>query len=236
MDESRKMKHERLTVTYEALLMYANANNATCIYFEPPVVDDDMAFRAMQIANELWDDETLVNRCLQSRLPLLRRDIDTQLLSRWVDALHGPVVCMETHDDRALLLCEGSVFEVVSYKRSWDRMVPYVPDVILTTLLPFDDEIAFDGLLLHHSCYAEGLGVQRVQNEFEKACEQGIIRDSSQFVRESRRIRNLWRTVGLDPTSYTVFEEAVAQLNDALEQSCYPYELKLPVREWDAVS
>ena len=85
MDESRKMKHARLTVTYEALLMYANACNATCIYFEPPVVDDDTALRAMQIANELWDDDTLVNRSLQSRLPFLRRDIDTRLLSTWVD-------------------------------------------------------------------------------------------------------------------------------------------------------
>ena len=153
-----------------------------------------------------------------------------------VDALHGPVVCMETHDDRALLLCEGSVFEVVSYKRSWDRMVPYVPDVILTTLLPFDDEIAFDGFLQRHTGHAEGHGVQRVQREFEEACERGIIRDSTQFVRESRRIRQLWRTVGLDPTSYAVYEEAVAQLNATLQYSCFPYELKLPVREWDAVS
>jgi len=234
---NKKKQHERLTNTLNALLTFANANNATCIYFEPPINSDEVAMCAVQISHELWDNESLIGKFLTPgyRYPPYRC-ADKRLASQWVDALHGPVICMETHGNKALILCEGSVFEVVSFGRPWDNMVPYTPDMIVTTLLPIDNVISFDGLVLNHKCPIEGPGVQRIQREFEEGRKRGIICDSDRFAEEVRRIKNLWRTKGLDPTSYWVYSDMIDQLNELLYDTCFPYELNLPMREWGEAS
>lgn len=223
----------RLETTRLAFLRYVNARLASCIYFEGKIDGKETMCEAMRISLDAWETPKFIRSFGEAR-PLFSRGVDYDLVEQWGDYLRGPMHCMETNGQKALFMCEGRVFEVISFNRPWDDMVPIVPDLVLTTLLPFEEIIVSDGLLLRHCCEAVGPGVQRVQREFEQGLACGIIQDARSFAVQAREINELRERVGLDPTSYFVLCDFVEQINDLTSNTCFPYDVVAGLRSWDA--
>ena len=230
---SKEHHFKRLEATRLAFLTYFDARYAACGYFEGPIDSKEKTFEAMRISLEAWDDPWDIVQFSKSRM-LPFENVDYDLAAQWRDNLHGPLYCMETRGQTALLMSEGHVFEVASFGRTWDDMVPFTPDIILATLLPYDDIIVSDGLLMHHHSKAIGPGVKRVQREFEIGLECGIVDDAEGFVRCAREINRLHREEGFDPTSFYVLNSYIDEVNARTFETCFPYETTARLRSWDA--
>ncbi len=230
---SKDENYWRLETTRLAFLQYVNAHLASCIYFEGEIDSKEKACEAMRISLDAWETPDFIRKFGEVRSSFLQ-GVDYDLVEQWGDYLHGPMYCMETQGQKALFMCEGRVFEAISFGRPWDDMVPIVPDLVLATLLPYEDIIVSDGLLLHHCCEAIGPGVQRVQREFEQGLARGIIQDSSSFASNAREINDLHKRAGLDPTSYFGLCDFVEQINDLTSKTCFPYDVVAGLRSWDA--
>lgn len=223
---------KRLEYTRLAFLEYVNANCASCIYFEGRIDDDEKALEAMRISLDAWDTQKHIVNFAENSV-YRRKDVDYGLAGQWRDFIHGPLHCMEVDGQTALFMCEKRVFEVVSFGRPWDEMVPYVPDVVLTTLLPYDGIIVSDGLLVHHHGEAFGPGVQRVQGEFEEGLAHGVVKDARAFAQCAREINELHNEEGFDPTSYYLYADYINQINFLTSKTCFPYRLSAFMRQWD---
>lgn len=224
-------ERERFDATFESLLLFANAHFASCVYFEPPIEDDEMALRAFRIMLDTWDNETVIREFAEMQ-PAAFTGVDYELAQSWGSGFVGPMACMKTNGDRAFMLCEGYVFEARSLGRSWDSMVPYAPDMVVTGLLPYEDSIIGSGLLMHHRCHMQGPGVERIRYEFEQGKKRGVISDAESFVEAAKSIKERRRTEGLDPTSYTSFYDYISQMNAKLGYSSFPYYPNVDVRPW----
>ena len=186
----------------------------------------------MRISLDAWDTQDHIVDFAEKSV-YRRKGADYELARQWRDFIHGPLHCMEVDGQTALFMCEKRVFEVVSFGRPWDEMVPYVPDVVLTTLLPYDGIIVNDGLLVHHRCNAFGPGVQRVRCEFEDGLANGVIRDAQTFAQYAREINEWHNEEGFDPTSYYLYADYVNQINYQTSKTCFPYRLSAFMRSWD---
>ena len=233
MKFSRSQK-DRYTNTVGALLAFTNANLGSCIYFEPPIQSDKQIWEGIRIAQDLWSNTSLIDEFVAKRpKPFLNADFD--LAKTWENAIPGPLVLMETHGDRALFMCERSVFEVWSVYRPWSAMNLYLPDIVMTTLIPFDGIIVTDSFLLRHDGHATGPGLQRIRQEFNDARTPGVIKGGVEFVKASQRIRNIRTTIGLNPTEYIQALEYTDYLNFMSSRTCFPFEPDLKYRSWDDV-
>ena len=230
----KERSFRRLEDTRNALLEFANAGLCSIGMFEAPIESKEDELKALRISLDLWESPKMVEKFVARGMDRVFRNADMQLASTWIHVIQGPMVCMQADGDKALFLCEGAVFEVISFGRLWNDMVPYMPDMIYVTLLPFDDVITSGGLLVHHFCHMEGPGVQRIQREFEAAKQRGVIRGGADFVREAERIRRLREEEGLDPTSYFIFDDIVNQVNEMVWDYGFPYENTAKMRPWEA--
>ena len=225
--------YERLEATRLAFLEYVNARYASCVYFEGKIKDKKQAREAMRISLDAWETPDDIERFVALRPPFFKK-ADYDLAGQWQNYLHGPLYCMEAHGQTALFMCESRVFEVVSFGRSWNDMVPVTPDLVLATLLPFGEIIVSDGLLMHHCSKAVGPGVLRIQQEFEKGKSHGIVRDAHEFVRRTQEINDLHERIGWDPTSYYTWHQYIDEINNKTYDTCFPYEIVAKMRSWDA--
>ena len=228
----KERHYERLEATRLAFLIHVNACIASCIYFEGEIDSVQRKNEAMRISLDAWESPENIMRFSELRMPLFKM-ADYDLAIQWRDYLYGPMCCMETHGQTALFMCEGHVLEVVSFGRPWEDMVPVTPDIVLTTLLPYDEIITFDGLLMHHNAQGEGPGLKRIQDEFESGLERGIVKDAKGFAVCARFINELRERVGLDPTSYYVLCSYVQEINARTYDTCFPYEMAAHMRSWD---
>ena len=223
----------RFEVARLAFLQYTNAFYASCIYFEGWIDCEQKALEAMRISLDAWEEPMLVERFATTR-PGFFEGVDYDLVDQWRDYLHCPVFCMRTFGQKALFMCESRVFEVVSLGRSWDDMVPIVPALVLTTLLPYDDIIVGDGLLMRSTGELEGPGVLRIGREFEAGKNRGIVRDAASFAQCVHEINDLHTRKGLDPTCYAMMCHFVEEINRRTSDTCFPYDVVDHVRNWDA--
>lgn len=229
--QKKTPERERFDATLQSLLQFANAHFASCVYFEPPIEDDEMALRAFRIMLDTWDNESIIREFAEIQSPVFK-GVDYELAQSWSNGFVGPMVCMKTNGDHALLLCEGYVFDARSMGRSWNSMVPYTPDMVVTGLLPYEDSVIGIGLLMHHFCHMQGPGVERIRHEFEQGKKKGIISDAESFVEAAKCIKERRRTEGLDPTSYASFYDYITQMNAELAFSGFPYYPNVDVRPW----
>ncbi|MBP3867367.1 MAG: hypothetical protein J6D25_06105 [Eggerthellaceae bacterium] len=228
--EYKSRRYDRLDNMRNALLAYTNANLGTCGYFEPPIDSDQKMYRAFRISLDLWDDPSLIDgfiRAFGQDYP----DNDLDVMRSWKETLSGPMFCMETYGDKALFMCDGYVFEAVSYGRQWDDMIPYTPDLVITSLLPFEGEIALGGFTTKHFSPLNGPGLMRINAEYREALDRGIIDDARRFCEASGKIRADRKKHGIEINAWSVYMECIDWINDMTEDSCFPYEATLRIRD-----
>ena len=221
---------ERLGELRDALFAFANERLDICPQFEPPIDSAEKELQAFRISLSLWDDPAIISQFVDTNGDSFScKDLET--VASWKDALAGPMYCMETYGDKALMLCEGYVFEAVSFGRTWDDMVPYAPDLVVTSLVPFDEAIALGGFTTRHYSPMAGSGLIRLNEEFRGALDRGVISDSQQFGVTSQKIRLLRQSRGIEPNSWATYMDFIDEINDLTADSCRPYETS--VRLWE---
>lgn len=217
-------QYERLENARNALLSFTSERLGICPRFEPPINSKERKFQAFRISLELWDNPSIIGQFIEEEGGSLSCD-DLELIASWKDVLAGPMACMETCGDKALMLCEGRVFEAVSFGRTWDDMVPYAPDLLVTSLLPYGEEIVLGGFTTKHCCPMGGLGLIKLNEEYRRALNRGIIADGEQFRTVSREIRALRQSRGPDPDDWRFYTDFIDEINDLTADSCRPYNL-----------
>ncbi len=226
-DEGR---YERLERLRNLVLEYVNARMGTCAYFSWPIDSRDKTYRALRIYLDLWDDPSMIDGFIDESGLLLPHE-DLELVASWKDMLAGPMFCMETDGDRARFLCDGFAIEAVSLGRTWDDMVPYAPDLVITSLVPYEGVVVLGGFTTKHYGPMQGPGLKRITREFRKAARRNVVKTADDFIAVSRAIR--WQRAhdGVDVNSWLAFMDFVDFLNEMTSDSCFPYEPTLLLRD-----
>lgn len=221
---------ERLGEMRDALFVFANERFDICPQFELPINTAERERQAFRISLDLWDNPSTIGQFTDTKGDSFSCN-DLETIASWKDVLAGPMYCMETYGDKALILCDGYVFEAVSFGRTWDDMIPYAPDLVITSLVPFEEAIALGGFTTRHYCPMVGAGLGRLNEEYRRALDRGVISDSQQFRIASQEIRLLRQSRGIEPNSWFAYMDFVDEINDLTADSCRPYETN--ARLWE---
>ena len=216
----------RFDMTLQRMLEFTNANLGSCIYFVPPIATAEDVKRAGRIAFDLWESPKMIDSFLEryGNVPELP-GVDHDTVREWRHALRGPFFIQKAAGNTAELLYDETIFEVHSMNRMWEDLVPYQPDLIYTTLIPFDGKIVCDGFVLHHESNVQGSGVQRLQRTRATARKKGIVTTAAEFKQVADRLMEKRRQGLLEPNAAAVWMNYIAQYNELCNDSCFPYEI-----------
>ena len=218
----------RLSFTLEMLLEFANEKLRIFEGFELPVDSREKINQGMRISLDLWESPALVDM-FTGQMKGYCDEGTYNTVCGFRHSLRGPFYVAESDAYTARLMYGGTVFEVQSAKRTWEDMVPYMPDIVYTTIVPFEGAIASDVFVIRHGCHMEGPGKARLARTYRKALEKGVVSDANQFIDVAERLNNERRQGLMEPECAQVMLDIVDQVNSGLFGVCPPY--KMPVCE-----
>ncbi|MDB1805699.1 SEC-C metal-binding domain-containing protein [Eggerthella lenta] len=183
---------DRFYTLINALLGYANERFEVVRELPLPIVDLESQSKAALVAETLWDSVGIIDDFVRENpFDLPKRFLDTALA--WKDALTGSFVFAGHEDGRALLMGDEDVFAVAGIQLEPSELLSEWPDVVRTTLLPFDDLIVYDGML-------NVLGIEfgpevaaSAQADFKERRAKGLVRTAADFVARSRALNEAGR-------------------------------------------
>jgi len=214
----------RFDCTIQPLLEFVNANWCSCCFFEPPIQSAEDIVKGMRISLDLWEDTAQIDTFLE-RAKVTPKGFDVQAAQNWRHALRGPFYVKKASGDKAVFLYDRFAFEVLSINRNWESVIPCQPDVVYTTLIPFDGIIISDGFLMHHESQIYGPGIQRLNRELDSALKRGIISSAEEFMPVADELTRKRKQGMLEPNAAFVWMDYVARLNECCADSCFPYEI-----------
>lgn len=221
LTESQAQRYDSLV---KRLLSFTNALYSSCIYFELPIDSEQKIAEALRISLDLWESPEPINCFIES----FHNSLDPDTLEAACalrHSLRGPFYVFEHEGYMAHLYYEGTVFEAHSSTRTWSDMLSYCPDMIYTTLHPFEGKVMTGLFVLHHTSEIYGPGVQRLKREYEAALEKGIVSEAGQFIEIADRLNEQRRQGQLEINSAIVYEDYIHQINELTNRTCFPYEL-----------
>ncbi|MBO4364851.1 MAG: hypothetical protein J5804_00995 [Eggerthellaceae bacterium] len=221
--EFSKEQKVRYRDTMNELLSFTNACLGICRHFEPPIETTEQALHGLRIALDLWERPSIVELYLEQCERPSCNHADFETARQWRNALRGPFFVKSCRGYCAEFLYHETLFEVWSMNRMWDDMIRHTPDIVYTTLIPFDGLIVSDGFLLNHGCSACGPGLQRLGHQRAKALAKGVVTSAEEFARVAETL-NAERKSGLmEVNDAAIFMDYVERLNDSCEETCIPY-------------
>lgn len=216
----------RFDRTLQALLAFTNVNLASCVYFKPPIKTDEDILRGFRISLDLWESPLFVDEFL--KCPTFRSfDVDFDAIKTWRHALRGPFYVERASGDTAEFLYGDTLFEVRSLRRTWDSMIPYQPDIVYTTLIPYEGMVVHDGFLLHHHSRVRGKGVKRIRRDLARARKKDVVSSAEEFMRVADTLNRERKQGLLGPSEAMVWMDYIAQINELCANSCFPYDIPL---------
>jgi hypothetical protein len=121
---------------------------------------------AVRVRDALWARGELLDRFVSENPMDLGRD-DLGLAASWTHRVSG-TFCVIKHLARCSVFLQTSggakAFQVRGLTQPISDFIPYPPTFVETTLLPFEDGIVFDGLLLSRPI-SFGPGARRMFNQ-----------------------------------------------------------------------
>ena len=217
-------QQERFDCTLQHLLEFVNANRGSCIYFEAPILSSKDIVNGMRISLDLWEDTSQIGAFLE-RPELMPDGFDAHAARGWMHALRGPFYVKRAVGDKAILLYDDFAFEVCSINRNWENVIPHQPDVVYTTLIPFDGRIISDGFLMHHGSAVQGPGRRRLNRSLNRALRRGIISSVEEFMPVADELTQKRKQGQLEPNAGVIWMDFVAAINEVGAESCFPYEI-----------
>ncbi|MFR0867924.1 MAG: hypothetical protein ACLSGS_02405 [Adlercreutzia sp.] len=105
----------------------------------------------------------------------------------------GSFVFMGHEGGRALLMGDEDVFAVAGIQLEPSELLDEWPDVVRTTLLPFDDLIVYDGMLNVLGIEFNFEAAASAQADFKERRAKGLVRTAADFVARSRALNEAGR-------------------------------------------
>lgn len=170
----------------DSLLYYVNerfrvVENFTLDYASP--LDD---VKSSLVAHALWENVAIIDDFVREnpyRLP--KRCLD--IAQSWKCALPGVYTLVRYQSGRALLMNDAGVFSVCGVTYELEQEIGPAPAYVEMVLIPFEDLIIYDGFLQAYDTDRSVTEQQRIQDEFENRCAQGIVSTAGDFAREANR-------------------------------------------------
>ena len=104
--------------------------------------------RSIQVAARLWSIEPLIDTFLAEN-PYKLSKIDLGTIREWRDFhITDVFVVTELSSGYCYLTGDSYSFSIMGISQEIDEIIPFVPAVVLTTLLPFEGKIIFHGFFL----------------------------------------------------------------------------------------
>jgi hypothetical protein len=134
--------------------------------------------QAVKIRDALWKNETILNQFIEDNpAQLFPEDLD--ILKSWKHRRLGTFIIYKALKKHAIFISQDKEADVLAVKglySSFEEMFgPYLPTMVETVLLPFNDEIITDGLFRSYSVIFGGGIKQQLKTVYGDAKERGEI-------------------------------------------------------------
>jgi hypothetical protein len=158
---------QRFYSTWMALLKWTNDVARVVPDFPLPSSTHPIAPElAIKVRDVLWSRDEILERFV-SENPMSIGDEELRLAKSWTHRVSG-TFCVVKHLTRCSVFLKTSggteAFQVRGLTQPISDFIPYPPTFVETTLLPFGDFIAFDGLLVSRPI-SFGPGARRMFNQ-----------------------------------------------------------------------
>ena len=138
------------------------------------------------VAHALWENVAIIDDYVRDNphhLP--KRCLDIAL--SWKSALPGFYTLVRYQSGHALLMSDAGVFSVCGVTYELEQEIGPAPAYVEMVLLPFEELIIYDGFLQAYDTDRSASELQRIQDEFENRCAQGIASTATDFIRQADR-------------------------------------------------
>lgn len=112
--------------------------------------------QVVEIRDALWSDPTMLLEYVQGN-PDGLTPADLELIGQWQHRISGNFIVMRVTAKHALFSGGGEEGEVIyavkGLESPLDDVLPFIPCYVQAVLLPFEDEIIYDGLARSYSIY-----------------------------------------------------------------------------------
>jgi len=140
-------QRKRFFKLHKALLGYANEQLGLFDGFDLDPHRQSF-YRTAQVAARLWSTEELIDGFL-AKNPYNLSKTDLATIREWRDYhITDVFVIVESDSGYCCLTGDSYSFGIIGISHEIDEVIPHVPDVVLTTLLPFEGSIIFNGFFL----------------------------------------------------------------------------------------
>ena len=214
----------RFNFAQDMLLEYTNDKLHICDGFNLPVDSTERVYQGLRISFDVWESPAMAE-AFAREMKGCCDDTTYKTISAFRHSLRGPFYIAECKGQEAWLLYEDTIFKVLASRRTWDEMVPYKPDMIYTTLHPFERNIVAGQFLLHHESPMYGPGKERLHRTYQAALEKGVVTHADEFCELADSYNEQRRLGMMEPNSGVLFMDYVESINALLETTCVPYEV-----------
>ncbi len=134
--------------------------------------------RAIKVRDALWKNEKLIDQFIAEN-PARLTDVDFRIVQSWKHRKQGTFIVYKTLKKYAIFISQekkADVFAVKGLYSSFEEMFgPYLPIMVVTVLLPVEDDITADGLFQSYNI-SFGSGIRgELKDIYDDAKERGEI-------------------------------------------------------------
>lgn len=167
--------------TMDALLVFVNERFQVVEGFSLDYDTQIADMKASLVARALWENVEIIDEFVRlNPARLSQRCLDTALA--WKSALPGMYTVVRYQGGRALLMNDVGVFSVCGVTLDLEGEIGNVPAYVDIVLLPFDDEVVYDGFMQVYDVGGSAGETTRIQDEFENRCARGIVSTAAEFM------------------------------------------------------
>ena len=191
----------------DSLLYYVNdrfrvVEGFTLDYASP--LDD---VKGSLVARALWENVGIIDDFVREN-PYHLSGRGLNIARSWKNALPGVYALVRYQSGRALMMSEAGVFSVCGVTYELESEIGPAPAYVETVLLPFEDEVIYDGFLQAYDTNDMASDAQRIQDEFENRCAKGIAASGAEFTRQAGEYLAAQRDKELDALLAEMAREA----------------------------
>ncbi|AEF82280.1 hypothetical protein [Leadbettera azotonutricia] len=133
-----------------------------------------------EIKTKLWENTKIIDEYIKINKKL--SDDDIYLLKSWKKRITGKFIILKQLKNYCIFLDEKqeNVYGIIGLSNSIAEYLPFIPVYIETTLMPFKDRIAYDGILKITEVQIGKNMAQSFTEEYKRIKEEkGIITELS---------------------------------------------------------
>ncbi len=152
---------QRFYSIWKPLLLYTNERHKLVprMSFDDPECIPDI----QKLREAVWKDDAVLDMfALENPTGLPKEDLS--LVKSWRHRVAGKFFILRQLKKHAIFMMDNRVYAVLALESFFEELVPHIPCYVKAVLLPFEEQIIYDGLLAPYPIVF-GRGIQRSINE-----------------------------------------------------------------------